>query len=87
LGEYDIAVPKDGKFYHPLAAVYRRSVLDRIEQLLKADRLRPFFLFQEVCTREVSVEELRAVDSELRSLANCNDEQAYREALQQAGLT
>lgn len=85
MDEYDIAVPRDGKFHHPLAAVYRTSVLASVEQLLNADRLRPFFLFQEVRTREVPIDQLRAVDPELSSLANCNDEQAYRRALQQAG--
>lgn len=86
LRDDDIAVPKDGKFTHPLAAVYRASVLESIERLLDADRLRPFFLFQEVATREVSVDELRAVDPELLSLTNCNEMNDYRNALKQAGF-
>ncbi len=86
LRDKDIAVPKDGEFYHPLAAVYRVSVLESIERLLDADRLRPFFLFQEVPTREVPVDELRAVDPKLLSLANCNKIDDYRNALKQAGF-
>ncbi len=85
LGDHEIAVPKDGKFHHPLAAVYRVSVLDHVRQLLAADRLRPFFLFQELFTNEVSVDELRAVDSELLTLENLNCPEDYQKALQRLG--
>ena len=86
LGDHEIAVPKDGKFHHPLAAVYRLSVLDHVRQLLAADRLRPFFLFQKLFTNEVLVDELRAVDPELLTLENLNCPEDYQKALQRLGL-
>jgi len=85
LGDHDIAVPKDGKFHHPLAAVYRTSVLAEVRQLLDAERRRPFFLFERCRTLEVPVENIRLADAELASLANCNTPGDYRQALKQAG--
>jgi molybdopterin-guanine dinucleotide biosynthesis protein A len=86
LGDHDIAVPRDGQHYHPLAAVYRPTVLAHIQSLLDADRLRPRFLFDEVNTREVSVDELRAVDPRLATLENLNHPEDYRSALATAGF-
>lgn len=86
LGDYSIAVPVDGEFHHPLAAVYRTSVLTTVEQLLAADRLRPRFLFDEISTREISVDELRAVDPELQTLANLNHPDEYERARKAAGV-
>lgn len=81
LGDADIAVPFDGQYHHPLAAVYRVSVLPAIEELLAADRLRPVFLFESCRTREVSLDELRASDPELDSLCNTNTPKEYARAL------
>ena len=86
LGDHDIGVPQDGKFHHPLAACYRISVLKSIQGLLAADRLRPVFLFDEVKTRKVPVDELREVDPELASLTNLNTPEDYLAALAVAGL-
>lgn len=86
LGPHDIAVPVDGEFHHPLAAVYRVSVLPVVAGLLEADRLRPYFLFEQVPTRRVSIGDLRRVDAELNSLANLNFPQEYADALRKAGL-
>jgi molybdopterin-guanine dinucleotide biosynthesis protein A len=86
LGEHEVAVPRDGEHHHPLAAVYRTSVLEHMQRLLSADRLRPRFLFDEVNTREVSVEELRSVDPELKTLQNLNHPSDYQAALSAAGF-
>lgn len=86
LGDHEIAVPRDGQFHHPLAAVYRLTVLPRVQQLLDADRLRPRFLFDEVNTREVDVEELRDVDPTLATLNNLNHPQDYQAALAAGGF-
>ena len=83
---YEIAVPHVGGFDEPLAAVYRTTVLRRVEALLEADRLRPAFLFEEVPTRRVTAEELIGVDPDLGSLANVNGPEDYRAALTQAGF-
>jgi len=86
LDDYTIAVPVDGEFHHPLAAVYRTTVLSAVESLLAVDRLRPRFLFDEVRTREVPVEALRAVDPELKTLANLNRPEEYQRARRDAGI-
>ncbi len=86
LGDHDIVVPREEKFHHPLAAVYRPRVLPTIETLLAADRFRPVFLFEQHPTREVAVDELRKVDPELATLANCNRPEDYQQALSQAGF-
>lgn len=80
------AVPVQEKFYHPLAAVYRTSILPIVERLLSADRLRPTFLFDEVSSVRVDVEELRTVDPELRTLWNLNQPKDYYAALRAARL-
>ncbi|MGI9429621.1 MAG: molybdenum cofactor guanylyltransferase [Bythopirellula sp.] len=85
-GGWDIAVPRDGKFHHPLAAVYRVSVLAHIKKLLAADRLRPLYLIQEMNSLEVPVEQLRSVDPELVSLENLNHREEYFAALEKLGF-
>jgi molybdenum cofactor guanylyltransferase len=87
LDDYDISVPFDGEYHHPLAGVYRPTVLPHVEKLLEAQRMRPRFLFDEARTREVPVEELRAVDPQLATLENLNYEQDYFAALAVAGFS
>jgi molybdenum cofactor guanylyltransferase len=86
LGDHAIAVPRDGEHHHPLAAVYRTTVLPHVERLLAADRLRPRFLFDEVKTREAPVEELRSIDVDLSTLKNLNYPADYEAALAAAGF-
>lgn len=86
LGDCQIVVPVDGELHHPLAAVYRTNVVPEIESLLAADRLRPVWLFDRVRTRRVRVEELRAADPDLQTLANLNQPADYLAALQRAGF-
>jgi molybdopterin-guanine dinucleotide biosynthesis protein A len=71
-----------------LAALYRkRSVLPAVEELLRADRLRPAFLVEIVKSRIVDETEMRAVDPDLRTLRNLNHPEDYHRALLDAGLT
>ncbi len=86
VGDDTISVPVCGGFQHPLAAVYRRSVLPLIEALLASDRLRPGLLFDCVATRRVGEQELRDVDPELDSFKNVNQGDDYLAALRQAGF-
>jgi len=86
LGDDDVAVPRTEGFYHPLAAVYRRSVLPHVERLLADDRLRAADLFDLVPTREVSAAELSEVDPKLATLRNLNLPEEYQAALAEAGL-
>jgi molybdopterin-guanine dinucleotide biosynthesis protein A len=86
LDDADIAVPVASEFPHPLAAVYRTSVLPHIRELLAADQLRPVFLYAKVNTRRVPAEELKAVDPELTTLRNLNRPEDYLAALADAGF-
>ena len=82
----DVAVPRDTRWYHPLSAVYRRSVLPQIEMLLESGERRPRALFPQVQTLAVEVETLRDVDPDLETLANVNTPSDYRAALARARL-
>jgi molybdopterin-guanine dinucleotide biosynthesis protein A len=86
LGDFDIVVPVDDKHHHPLAAVYRPTVIADVKRLINAEQMRPRFLFDEVNTREVPVDELRDVDPQLSTLANLNYEEDYMAALRAAGF-
>ena len=86
LGNHEVAVPFDGQFHHPLSSVYRPRVLTVVQSLLDSNRLRPRFLFDEVSTKEVPVEDLRAADPELSTLMNLNHPEDYLAALEKAGF-
>jgi molybdopterin-guanine dinucleotide biosynthesis protein A len=86
LGDHEIAVPHDGERFHPLAAVYRPTVLTHIVKLLAADQLRLRYLFDEASTRKVPVDELRSVDTSLSTLENLNAPDDYLNALSAAGF-
>ena len=81
LDDYDLVIPRDGKFHHPLAAVYRTSLAPAIEAQVAARRLRTAYMLHLCKAREIDVAELRAVDPELRSLWNINTPDDYRAAL------
>ncbi|MCE9531297.1 MAG: molybdenum cofactor guanylyltransferase [Planctomycetes bacterium] len=85
LGNHQIAVPEIDGYQHPLAAVYRRDVLDAAEKLLAENRLRPVFLFETCSTRIVRREEIESIDPGLRSLRNVNTPEEYAETLKTHG--
>jgi molybdopterin-guanine dinucleotide biosynthesis protein A len=76
----------DGEFTHPLAAVYRTSVIPQIDELLATDQLKVGTLIECCLTNEVAVEQLRAVDPNLESLINCNRPDDYVRALRKLGF-
>jgi molybdenum cofactor guanylyltransferase len=85
LQDHQVVVPVEGRWHHPLAAVYRTSVLPALDALLAADRLRPVYLYDSVDTLRVPVEEFQDVDPQLSTLANLNQPQEYFAALRSAG--
>lgn len=87
LGEHDAVVPREGDFYHPLAAVYRVSLADQVAALVNAGRLRPLFLIEECRSRALDINELQRVDPLLESLRNVNSPDDYTAALRDAGVT
>jgi molybdopterin-guanine dinucleotide biosynthesis protein A len=86
LGDFELAVPKEGDFYHPLAGVYRTSLVDRVNGLVAGGRLRPLFLIESSRAAVVDVEALRSVDPQLDSLRNINHPEEYAAVLRDAGL-
>jgi molybdopterin-guanine dinucleotide biosynthesis protein A len=86
LGERQIVIPREEKFYHPLAAVYRTELAERVAAMVNAGRLRPVFLLDECDARTIDVEELRAIDPDLDSLRNLNTPEEYQAALCAAGF-
>lgn len=85
LGDAEIAVPRTDGYLHPLAAIYRLSILPRARELLDAERRRPAFLFEGVKTHIIDPTQLSA-DPKLLTLQNLNEPADYFAALQQAGL-
>jgi molybdopterin-guanine dinucleotide biosynthesis protein A len=87
LGDCNLAIPREGKLYHPLSAVYRTSVEPIARDLVAEGRLRPFFLLERLQAREVDLSELREIDPDLASLRNVNCPEDYAAALRDAGLS
>lgn len=86
LDDFDLAIPRDGKYHHPLAAVYRTKLESTIRDLIAQGRLRPVVLLEQCRGREIDVAELRAADPQLRSLRNTNTPEDYAAALQDAAI-
>jgi molybdopterin-guanine dinucleotide biosynthesis protein A len=74
----DVALPVARGYQQPLAAGYRVSLAETAERLVKEDRLRPAFLFEECRARTLDDAELRrnavlaALDPDLDSVLNVN---------------
>lgn len=87
LGDHDMVVPYADGFYHPLAALYRPSMIrPAVEKLLAQRRLATLALLDELKTRVVTADELRGVDPALATLRNLNTPADYQEALKDAGF-
>ena len=85
-GGPDVALPVARGYQQPLAAAYRTSLAELAERLVKEDRLRPAFLFQE-CTVErlddaalLTDPVLARLDPGLDSVLNVNTPDDYRAA-------
>lgn len=69
---HEAVVPRVAGEFETLHAVYARSCLAAMESALASGRMRVISFFAEVRVREVTEDELRAVDPELRSFTNLN---------------
>jgi molybdopterin-guanine dinucleotide biosynthesis protein A len=81
LGDNEVVVPEAAGFLHPLAGVYRTSLLPAIRQRLATQQLRLIDLCRVSRLVTFSEEELRAMDPELNSLLNVNEPASYERAL------
>ena len=80
----DAVVPRTGRGYHPLCAVYGRACLPAVERRLAERRLKMLDLLHELRVREVTADDLGRFGNCDRLLANVNTpaEYASLEALQ-----
>jgi molybdopterin-guanine dinucleotide biosynthesis protein A len=82
----DVALPVAGGYTQPLAAGYRVSLAEAAERLVKDDRLRPAFLFEECRVRTLDDAALKqdpvlaALDPDLDSVLNVNTPDDYAAA-------
>ena len=82
----DVVLPVARGYRQPLAAGYRVSLADAAEQLVKADRLRPAFLFDDCTVEQLDDEALKqdpvlaALDPGLESVVNVNTPADYQAA-------
>lgn len=86
LGENQLAMVREGKWVHPLAAVYRTSLDEPIQKLLSENKRRPLDLAETVNSGFLDVEILREIDPDLTGLQNINTRDQYQDLLRQMGL-
>ena len=70
--DVDVVVPKNGRFYEPLHAVYQRRVLPEIESSLAAEKFRLDSFFPRVEVLAVADSELDRLDPQRLSFFNVN---------------
>jgi molybdenum cofactor guanylyltransferase len=84
--ETDVALPVAAGYPQPLAAAYRVRLAPTAERLVKEDRLRPAFLFDQCAVERLDDGALRAdallaaLDPDLDSLLNVNTQADYEQA-------
>lgn len=79
---WDAVVPVVGGYAEPLHALYHRRCLPAIEARLAQGQRRVISFLDDVNTRYVSEEEIRAVDPQLHSFVNANTPAEWNAALQ-----
>ena len=82
----DVCLPVARGYPQPLAAAYRTSLAVTAERLVKEDRLRPAFLFEQCVVQRLDEAALKtdpvltALDPELDSVLNVNEPADYQAA-------
>jgi molybdopterin-guanine dinucleotide biosynthesis protein A len=86
LGNKTCCVPRVGGRLHPLSAVYRVGVLDKVREHLRKSRLRMLELVEDLPARIVATGAFADVDPDLKAFWNLNTKENYEQALREAGL-
>lgn len=76
----DIVVPRVGEQFEPLHAIYAKSCLAPMEDMIKQDNLIIYELFSSVKVRYVEAEEIARFDPEHLSFFNINTEADLKKA-------
>lgn len=82
---YDITVPRLGKLVEPLHAIYARSCLGPMAEMIKQEHLSIYQLFRRVRVRYMEAAEIERFDPEHRSLFNINTKTDLAAARRLAG--
>ncbi len=86
LGDADVAIPVDGAFPQPLAAVYRLSLETRLTEMLAAGKLRVVSLWDGAKVNQIPLTALRQIDPELDSFRNANTPEEFADIRLRAGV-
>ena len=86
LGSHLLAIPRQGKYLHPLAAIYRTGLAETIRSLLAEGQRRPGCLLDHVSSIEIDVASLAHADPHMDSLRNINTPAAYKAMLDECGF-
>lgn len=77
---FDYVIPRMGKFYEPLHAIYSKNCISPIENMINRDRRVIIELFDFVQVRYVDIEEIDRFDPEHLSFFNINTKQDLEKA-------
>ena len=86
LPNHEAAIPRFEGYPQPLAAAYTNRAMEKMEEVLESGNQRLLDCIQPLDTCWVEPEELAVVDPNQGLLRNVNTPEAYRGALQLAGL-
>jgi molybdopterin-guanine dinucleotide biosynthesis protein A len=84
--EVDVVLPEIRGYRQPLAAAYRVGLLELVEELIAAERLKPAFLFERCRVLHLGADAmlrdgaLSRLDPDLRSVSNLNEPTDYEHA-------
>lgn len=86
LSSHDAVMPLSDDMPQPLAAVYANRAMETFEKVLDSGNHRLLSCIEPLDTHWINADELHSIDPNLGLLTNVNTPEAYREALQIAGL-
>lgn len=86
LSPHDAVIPRHESMPQPLAAVYANRAMETFEKILSSGNQRLLACIEPLETLWIDARELTIVDPNLGLFKNVNTPDAYREALQLAGL-
>ena len=86
LRDYDAVVPVGESRVYGLTAIYRRSIVPKLDELIEGGQLRVCEIIQHINANQVPLDLLRTVDPQLDSLANINTLSDYRALAERVGF-
>lgn len=79
--ETDVVIPYYDGYYQPLCAIYSKSCLPAVEELLKKSDYRIFNFFNKINLKRVGKDKLEQADPQMLSFVNVNTPEAFEESL------